>query len=1270
MGNKVNARKKSERAERRFQRVVKSTKDSTKDDDIYPQTFLDSLMKELKDAHLTAEEETEAYRELLDSDDDAEKDLAKNVDAKLEKMQDDLSGATSQIAKLSSKIQPKPAESSTKKADANMIKFQKVDPPKFSGDTRSFPAFISHYTKHIETQYGKDPFILMGCLSGDAEKLVRPVEEDYQEMMKRLQAKYGSDEKQVDVILHDLRSLKRISDGDYRALYKMIETVENCWLDLKRMNLQSEMDTTSMLSTIEKLLPEVQKREWTLQKPENSKFSKLLDFLIKEKNAIEYMSDEIRCDKGSHKTKVHHTEFDSETDQPVQPVQKEDDKQSVVINLLEKQMESQRQLMEMVVNSLNLNRGGASTIPQNSFNSPAGGGGNRCWIHRTNGHCITECNTFAAMTSSEKVDAVRKFRACFGCLQTGHASRQCLTKKPCEQALDGNRKCQGFHHVLLHAASVEGIIHHNAVYIVNARNNGIICTALLMISTVRCKGYDLGTLWDSGANVTLITHYAAQRMNLKGTDVFITITKVGNESHSAASKEYIVPLIDKNQKQWSIRAIGMDEITSEISAVDVSRVASLFRGVTENDIKRPTGRIELLIASDCCTLLPNKVQQSGNLQLMSNQFGYCLRGTHPLLNVPGNESNHVSITLNHVTAAVRGAEIFVEGQESVHTNMQEFFNIEHLGTCCAPKCGTCDCGKWSNKHKNLTIEQVKELKIVEDSLSYDSEGQQWISDYPWIRDPNELPNNYTQARYHMNSLERHLMRCGLLHIYNKAIADMRTRGVARKIGSTELATHDGPVFYIPHHGVKKPDSDDIRVVMNSSISFMGHVLNEYWAKGPDVINSLVGVILKFRAELYAFAGDISKMYNAVKTTPLVQHTHRILWQDGDTTREPDQYALTTVTFGDKPGGSIATVAMRKTAEMSETTHPRESDIIQNESYVDDILSSVSEESEVLNLTTGIDAVLKKGNFIVKHWVTNADLSEFPESKKGNILLSTSPEKRLGIWWCTDTDKLFFKIKLNFSKKNQNGEFTSSDLTLEDFDELFPLFLTLRIVLSQVSKLFDPLGFLIPLLLLAKILLRKSCSKNSENKSLKWDEALPSELYNQWKQFFRKLLSAEKLTFARCLRPRVSIGEPVLVVYDDGSKEAFGACAYARWEVGGNCFWARLIMAKNRIGPARIITIPRMELCGAVIAVRLRQTIEEELKWKFCHVMHITDSTIVFGQIHCESHQYKTFEGNRISEIQTKSNISEWYWAPSEANPADTCHRSRGSGGRICLAEWS
>ena len=77
------------------------------------------------------------------------------------------------------------------------------------------------------------------------------------------------------------------------------------------------------------------------------------------------------------------------------------------------------------------------------------------------------------------------------------------------------------------------------------------------------------------------------------------------------------------------------------------------------------------------------------------------------------------------------------------------------------------------------------------------------------------------------------------------------------------------------------------------------------------------------------------------------------------------------------------------------------------------------------------------------------------------------------------------------------------------------------------------------------------------------------------------------------------------------------------------------MAKNRIAPARMITIPRMELCGAVVAVRLRETIEQEISIEFDRVIHITDSTIVRNQIQNDSHVFTTFTGNRIAEIQNK-----------------------------------
>ena len=162
----------------------------------------------------------------------------------------------------------------------------------------------------------------------------------------------------------------------------------------------------------------------------------------------------------------------------------------------------------------------------------------------------------------------------------------------------------------------------------------------------------------------------------------------------------------------------MDEITAEINPTDVEEVAGLSPGITPSDIERPKDKIDLLVASDCCTLLPNKVQQVGNLQLMSNQFGYCLRGSHPLIRSNNNKSNHVLIKLHHVNTDVRQSAIFVEEGMSIHESMNEFFKVENMGVCCAPKCGQCECGKLVNEYKNLSIAEEKELSSIKESLEY------------------------------------------------------------------------------------------------------------------------------------------------------------------------------------------------------------------------------------------------------------------------------------------------------------------------------------------------------------------------------------------------------------------------------------------------------------------------------------------------------------------------------------------------------------------------
>ena len=102
------------------------------------------------------------------------------------------------------------------------------------------------------------------------------------------------------------------------------------------------------------------------------------------------------------------------------------------------------------------------------------------------------------------------------------------------------------------------------------------------------------------------------------------------------------------------------------------------------------------------------------------------------------------------------------------------------------------------------------------------------------------------------------------------------------------------------------------------------VLNGYYAKGPDMLNNLLGVLMGFREERVAFVGDISKMFHSIEIPIIDQMTHQFLWRDLDTSKEPDTYLMTAVNMGDRPSVTIAIVALRKTAEMSMAEFPKAS----------------------------------------------------------------------------------------------------------------------------------------------------------------------------------------------------------------------------------------------------------------------------------------------------------------------------------------------------------
>ena len=160
------------------------------------------------------------------------------------------------------------------------------------------------------------------------------------------------------------------------------------------------------------------------------------------------------------------------------------------------------------------------------------------------------------------------------------------------------------------------------------------------------------------------------------------------------------------------------------------------------------------------------------------------------------------------------------------------------------------------------------------------------------------------------------------------------------------------------------------------------------------------------------------------------------------------------------------------------------------------------------------------------------------------------------------------------------------------------------------------------------------------------------------QFFIELYELEELEFPRSLWPdEAVVGDPWLVSFSDGSQLGFGGVVYIRWELAKGGFWSRIVLSRGKIGPKSRLTIPRMELNGAVINKRLVEFVESAITRKLGRVIHLVDSSTVLCYLHKEDQKLKPFEGVRVAEIQAagkfKDNLlQDWAWIDGVNNPAD------------------
>ncbi|XP_068235508.1 uncharacterized protein [Palaemon carinicauda] len=969
------------------------------------------------------------------------------------------------------------------------------------------------YKRLMVHSFGKDPYALRSCLSGEALNTVRGIENDSDEILSRLDSRYGDSCKLVDAVLSDLKSIKPVNDGDNRAFVKMVERVERCWLDLQKMDLEGEMNTFNTVSYIEKLLPITQKREWVQIAEEHRSstelFKHLMAFMLKEKRVLEYINSDIRT---CSSTRICHNISGQ--------VNKED-----MIASIKGIPEKHNELLQRVDQLTQI----VTNLCKDNDTLQTG----KCLLHEKGTHNTGSCSAFGNIGNFEKFETVRKRRACFNCLKAGHISNFCRHNNTCNVITEGQR-CGKYHHPLLHGAFSEGLMYSTTLsvkskYLVRDK-------ALLMISKLYSNGTLLNTLWDPGSDITLITFATAYKLGLKGRDIELTITKVGRKVELIKSKEYVIKVTDLEGKHWYITAYGIEEITSEACKVDLTNIVVLFDDIRLSDVQRPFGEIELLVGSNWCTLMPQVKQSIGNLQLMQNIFGYCIRGSHPSIKFESS-NNSFNVKVNQISSVVKVEEINVNNNEFLRMDLDKFFNIESLGTYCIPKCGACKCGSCTLGDKSYTIREEKELDMISKGLEYNFKEKYWTVNYPWIRDPNELPNNVAVAIARMKSTEKRLTKIGYKYtqLYKNQINDMLSRGVAIKLSWKEMNEYDGPIHYIHHHEVLKENSTStsVRIVFNSSADYKGHRLNDYWAKGPDLLNDLVGILSKFRQNNVAVIGDISKMYNAVRLKELEQHTHRFIWRDADYSRPPNHHVLAAVGFGDRPSGVIAITALKKTASIKENELPEIKNIIDRNKYVDDIIFSCEDVNKAKKLMGNMNLVLNEGGFKIKHWIMSKNETFDKELK----LLYAGEERVLGLHWIPRKDIFFFKIKVDFNRSKKRT--LENGIDINTSNRMIPKDLTKRMVLSQVSTIYDPLGLIIPFTLNAKVLMREPITiSHSEGNRCDWDDPMSDEMREKWSKFFNDMRELEFLSYARCVKPLDAKGDPMLVILSDGISVAY------------------------------------------------------------------------------------------------------------------------------------
>ncbi|XP_011859066.1 PREDICTED: uncharacterized protein LOC105556582 [Vollenhovia emeryi] len=498
---------------------------------------------------------------------------------------------------------------------------------------------------------------------------------------------------------------------------------------------------------------------------------------------------------------------------------------------------------------------------------------------------------------------------------------------------------------------------------------------------------------------------------------------------------------------------------------------------------------------------------------------------------------------------------------------------------------------------------------------------------------NDLGDSRNIALNRLRGLERRFSRDpDLKERYTQFIDEYIALGHMKPI--IEQSSNQSGVYYLPHHCVLKESAKDtkLRVVFDGSCKTdTGLSLNDSMMIGPVVQEDLTSILTRFRTFKYVLVADIIKMYRQISLHPSQTQLQRILWR-GDANSDFRAYELTTVTYGTSAASYLATRCLTHLADQYSDTFPVGSSHVKRDFYVDDLLTGADSISEATVIRDQVIQLLELGSFQLSKWGSNCPelLKGVSDQSEGLVYFDKDSAFRiLGILWDRDNDTFHFSHK----------------------PSQVPDVVTKRSILSEISGLFDPLGLLGPVIVIAKLILQELWQSGVD-----WDESIPQDVHTKWLQLKLQFSSLNQLQIPRCVGILSDPSLSQIHGFCDASQRAYGACVYLRTKVGNQDYQSNLLSSKSRVAPLKAVSLPRLELSAALLLSQLIDKIRSSLDLTNAEIILWSYSTITLNWIASPSRKWSVFVANRVGEIQRLTSISNWRHVASGDNPADILSR--------------